>query len=264
MNDFKFLRTLDIYNTTSNTTNLFCFPYAGGGASAYIDWEEYLNKNTTVYRVQLPGREDRIIEKPIIKMKPLVNEIVMEIKEHMDKPIVFFGHSMGAKIAYEVALEIQSRTGVSIGYLIVSGSRAPHYKEPRPMCNLDDEAFINRLKEYSGIPEKILESRELIDFFLPTIRSDFILDETYDICKREPIDAPILALHSEKDIELKTEEVKAWATYTKNNFDIKKFEGDHFFIKTEKEKVLTCIGEVISAVDVKFKNGGDNEHYRKS
>lgn len=47
---------------------LFCFPFAGGGASAYNSWVQKMKDKVTVCPIQLPGREERIMEKPYNNM----------------------------------------------------------------------------------------------------------------------------------------------------------------------------------------------------
>ena len=43
---------------------LFCFPYAGGGASVFRNWLPYAAGEVEICPVQLPGREERLVEVP--------------------------------------------------------------------------------------------------------------------------------------------------------------------------------------------------------
>lgn len=53
---------------SNDKIRIFCFPYAGGGASAYRNWGTYLPNYVGVYPIQIPGRENRITEKALTDM----------------------------------------------------------------------------------------------------------------------------------------------------------------------------------------------------
>src|SRR3954447_16006461 len=78
---------------------LFCFPYAGAGASAFRAWEEELSPSIHLCRVQLPGRDERLREKPIAQLSELTGILSRELQSYLDIPFAFFGHSMGALTA---------------------------------------------------------------------------------------------------------------------------------------------------------------------
>lgn len=69
--------------------------------------------------------------------------------------------------------------GYRAKYLFISGSRIPSIPEPKPIYHLPDEAFKRELGRFEGTPKEILENQELLDFFLPMLRADFTMDETY-------------------------------------------------------------------------------------
>ena len=60
---------------------LFCFPFAGGGASAYNSWIQKMQGKITVCPIQLPGREERIMEKPYSNMVDMLDELEENIWE---------------------------------------------------------------------------------------------------------------------------------------------------------------------------------------
>jgi len=82
---------------------LFCFPYAGGGASIYRLWHRDLPGGVEVCAVQLPGRESRWREEPFRRVPPLADAATEALAPRLGRPYAFFGHSMGAVIAFEVA-----------------------------------------------------------------------------------------------------------------------------------------------------------------
>jgi medium-chain acyl-[acyl-carrier-protein] hydrolase len=224
---------------------LFCFPFAGGGASIYSQWQKTFSNHTSVYPIQLPGRENRINEEPIDDINVLVENISEELAPYLDRPFVFFGHSLGAKIAYEVCRYIKSIWGINPCHFIVSASRAPHIPEENPIHHLTDDLFMKALYRFSGTPEEILNRKELMNIFLPRLRTDFTLDEEYVYCEDKPLECPITAFVGREDKEAVKEDVELWNVHTNKEFDIQMFSGGHFFIRTEKEKVLDSISEII-------------------
>lgn len=107
---------------------LFCFPFAGGGASAYNSWIQKMQGKITVCPIQLPGREERIMEKPYSNMIDMLDELEETIWESIKGSYAFWGHSMGGKIAYELERRMEKR-GKTAQCFLVSGSRIPSIPE---------------------------------------------------------------------------------------------------------------------------------------
>ncbi|MES5955963.1 thioesterase domain-containing protein [Bacillus fungorum] len=126
----------------------------------------------------MPGRENRIRERPFYEMGKLVEAISETLFPYLQDPFIFFGHSIGARILFETSRHIRRKWNIQPTRLIVSGSRAPHILEPNPLHHLPDDKFIKELHRFSGTPEAILQNRGLMEIFLPTLRADFTIDET--------------------------------------------------------------------------------------
>ena len=143
---------------------LFCFPFAGGGASAYNSWIQKMQGKITVCPIQLPGREERIMEKPYSNMVDMLDELEETIWESIKGSYAFWGHSMGGKIAYELERRMEKR-GKTAQCFLVSGSRIPSIPEPNPIYHLPDDEFKKALGRFEGTPKEILENQELMDSF---------------------------------------------------------------------------------------------------
>ena len=224
---------------------LFCFPYAGGGASIFRQWQENMPEGVEVCAVQLPGRENRIAEPPFTRVSLLVDAMVEAFGTYFDVPFAFFGHSIGAKIAFELVRDLRRKKGVQPVHLFVSGSRSPHIPEPRPLHLLLEHDFVRELRRFSGTPEAVMQSRDLMEMYLPILRADFSIDETYIYYEDNPLDCPISAFGGSEDKEANRQELDAWRQHTTGTFIVQMFQGDHFFIKSSQSLLLHSISQVL-------------------
>ncbi len=224
---------------------LFCLPYAGGGASIYRGWNIATPECTGVYPIQFPGRENRIAEIPICEMDVLVASICDAIIPHLDRPFMLFGHSIGARIAFEMIRYLRKKWQIHPYRLIVSGSRAPHIPEPKPMHQLPFEEFVEALRRLSGTSEELLQNKELMALLIPTLRADFVVDETYVYQEDLLLECPISAFGGSEDMEATREEMEAWASYTHGEFTFEMVRGDHFFLKSHTDTLLQSISRIM-------------------
>jgi surfactin synthase thioesterase subunit len=219
---------------------LFCFPYAGGGALIYRPWVSELPPEIDVVPVQLPGREQRLREKPFTRAGALVEAMTDALRRHFEPPFAFFGHSMGALLSYEVAQRLRQLGAPGPLHLLVSARRAPQL----PMDDeehyhlLPEPEFRDKLREINGTPEAVLENEELMELLAPIIRADFELNETYDPSQKAPLDVPISAFGGLEDEEVEKENLEAWREATTGPFKLRMFPGDHFFLHQEAKGAL--------------------------
>jgi medium-chain acyl-[acyl-carrier-protein] hydrolase len=225
---------------------LFCFPYAGGGASVFCPWPDILSPGIEVCAVQYPGRENRMSETPISNLHTITTQLFNVLLSKMDVPYAFFGHSMGAKIAFEIARKLSKERGYQPVCLFVSGCRAPHIQERNPIHHLQENEFLEALRRYDGTPESVLKDKKLMEVFLPMIRADFIMDEKYLSNPDDTVDFPIHAFAGDKDEMVTRDEIEAWRQYTTGKFSIKTFQGDHFFCKSAQSLLLNSIARVLN------------------
>jgi medium-chain acyl-[acyl-carrier-protein] hydrolase len=225
---------------------LYCFCYAGGNALSYIPWQSSIDPAIEICAIQLPGRGARIAETPVTSMPALVESISHAIERQRDMPFAFFGHSLGALLAFEL-VRYRKRLGLPMPlHLFVSGCDAPQFRDPpKGLHKFSDDALIDALKEYNGTPPEILAHRELMELVLPTVRADFSLAENYQYDGGLLLDTLMTVMAGTADDRSSLEQVEGWAKETAANCDIQWFEGDHFFINPQKEAVINCINEAL-------------------
>ena len=218
---------------------LFCFPYAGAGSQAFHGWDDELSNNINVATVQLPGREDRFSEPPYTMLTPLIENLGVAFINHMENPFIFFGHSFGSLISYELTLWLIRKHLPLPKHLFISAFRAPQVpKRGRLTYNLPREEFVKELYSYNGTPTELLANRELFDLFLPTIRADLKICETYYNTNSSPLNIPVTVLAGRSDPLVLDQDLEKWHSKTNSNFKIVRVEGDHFYLKTDSRQFI--------------------------
>lgn len=223
---------------------LFCFPYAGAGASIYRDWLLEPTSEIEVCPVQLPGRESRFKESLFKTMEPLVAALAKGLAGYLDKPFAFFGHSMGALISYELARHLRRERNISPLHLFASARRAPQViSTSPPIHTLPRAEFIKRLREIEGINEGVLQGTELMDFLLPILRADFGLCETYQYVNEAALDCPMTVFGGTEDDHVTLSDLSAWREQTSSRYRLRMFPGDHFFLRRFPRELTRAIAE---------------------
>lgn len=210
---------------------LFCFHHAGGAGSMYRRWADEAPVGLSVYAVQLPGREFRLREQPFTRVEPLVQELMRVLEPRLDLPFAFFGHSMGATVAFELARELRRREARGPVHIGISGRIAPHVRSRfTPVHELKDAELVDRLRRMGGLPEHVLREPELMAIVLPLIRADYSIVDNYQLTPEPPLSCPMTVFWGHNDIVVKQEEAAGWQQYTTGRFSLHGFPGDHFFI----------------------------------
>lgn len=229
---------------------LFCFAYAGGHAGVYVPWQVALEPLVEICGVQLPGRGARMLESAWTEFAPTVEQIVRAIAETDDgRPFAYFGHSLGALLAFETA-----RLGAYLGHtapahLFLSGCEPAAYRPPgKALHLLSDAALIEELREFNGTPLEVLRSSELMALLLPPLRADFALVHGYRYQRGPRLGVPITVLAGCRDRHGSGVDVGLWSEETDADCEVRWFDGDHFFINSHQHAVLDCVRDAMSGL----------------
>lgn len=226
---------------------LYCFSYAGGNASTYLSWQERLPAHVEICALQMPGRGARLREPPVRELPVLIDTLVPMLARNTDRPFAFFGHSLGALVAFETARGL-ARAGATLPtHLFVSGCQAPRFRDASKSHHLlDDAALVEVLADYNGTPPEILADQDLMAMLLPIIRADFALAETYRYQPSVPLSVPIVAFAGDDEERPQgMQQVTGWSLETAAGFDHHMFAGGHFFIQGQRERVLERIASTL-------------------
>ena len=228
---------------------LFCFSYAGGGPAIYHSWPNDLPSEIELIAIQLPGRGARMGEPALDCFEQLVPALEEAIRPYLDRPFAFFGHSMGAKLAFELARYLRHLGRPQPVHLFASGSRAPQEPRNRPNIHaMPREQFRNELRELNGTPSEILDNNELMSLVEPTLRADFKAIELYRYADEKPLSMAISAYGGDRDEGVNKEQLLSWRLQTTGSFYAQILPGDHFFINTAKAVLLHQVSNTLSLV----------------
>ena len=228
---------------------LFCFPYAGAGAAIYRTWSEVLPSDVEICPVQFPGRGTRLAERPFTQLEPLVQELHSALEPLFDRPFAFFGYSLGALVAFEVARHCRRRSEVQPVRLFVSADRAPQLaRRDRPIHALPEAEFLAEMRRLNGTPRALSENVELMAIMLPTLRADLCVYEASRYAAEPPLACGISAFGGLQDQRVSRGDLEAWRDQTSASFSLRMFPGDHFFLNTMQPLLLDALSEELRDV----------------
>ncbi|KRV50590.1 hypothetical protein AQ490_16145 [Wenjunlia vitaminophila] len=235
---------------------LVCLPFAGGGAAAYRSWLSRLPRSVELNAVQLPGRQDRVAEKALTGHQEIVLALADALAgEPDDRPYAFFGHSMGALLAFELARELRGRGAPAPVLLGVSGLAAPSTGPFHgAITHLPDDAFLEAVATLGGMPDEILASPSLIDFLLPTLRADFGVCEGYRYRRQAPLDCPLVVFSGIHDPATPLEDLRGWQAESTRPVRLRQHPGGHFYLLDQPDAV---VGALVSEVREALAAGAD-------
>jgi medium-chain acyl-[acyl-carrier-protein] hydrolase len=229
--------------------NMFCFPYAGGAALVFKRWVDFLPSTLQVIPVELPGRGGRLREPPFLSLPALVEELAGEIEPLLDKPFVFYGHSMGAVIGFELARSLRRKYDREPQALFVGGRRAPQTPNDEPVTyHLPKEEFIEELIRLDGTPKEVVEHEELMEMMIPLLRADFQLIQTYEYTADTPLRCPITVYGGLEDIHVPRGLLLPWKEQTSSKFASYMLPGGHFFIRSSQDLLLRSLARELREV----------------
>jgi surfactin synthase thioesterase subunit len=228
-----------------DATRLVCFPHAGGSASFYLPFSAKVAPELEVFAIQYPGRQDRRLERRMEDIGELADNIFQALRSMTDRPLAFFGHSMGAILAYEVALRLE-RDGTVLRHLFASGRRAPSRQRLERVHEQDEKGVIAELRLLSGTDSSILSDAEMIEMIMPAIKSDYRAIESYRHRPGQELTCPVTALVGDSDPRVSVDDAKAWGDHTAAAFDLRVLPGGHFYLVDQAPTLTRLIPEVLA------------------
>ncbi|MGF7238540.1 MAG: thioesterase II family protein [Frankia sp.] len=227
-------------------TRLFCFHHAGGTASVYADWRAGLRPEIALLPVQLPGREYRVHDKRIVVMDQLFDELARELGPLLEGPFAFYGHSMGATVAYGFARHLRDTGGPAPEALVLGACPPPDLSHPAATAEIPDQAALGRwMAELGGVPDGLLRSPEWLAASTALLRDDLVLTSTYRHREGGPLRCPIHVLAGQADPILPPDQAGRWREHTTAECTVHLVPGGHFFHREQPDRLVALLNQLL-------------------
>ena len=237
---------------------VFCFPHAGGGAASFRPWLAAAGPGLTVCPVQPPGRAERFRHAPHDDVESYVDDFLASAGHLLTGDYALFGHSAGALVAYRLAVRLAAKAPV---HLFVSGRAAPHLAHARQtLHDLPTGELVGHLRALGGTPDVILDDPGLLDVFLPVLRADFALNETYRHDGAPPLAIPLTAFGGTDDRRAGPAELRAWRALTSARFETMSYPGGHFYLEHHAASMLAVMSRAFQRDSTMGKPVGEKIH----
>ncbi|WP_276583904.1 alpha/beta fold hydrolase [Pseudomonas sp. RIT-PI-AD] len=223
---------------------LVCFAHAGGSASFFRDWAAALPADIDLLAIQYPGREDRFCEPCLTDMHSLAEAASQALRGYADRPLALFGHSLGAVAAYEVAIRLE-RQAIAVEHLFISAHPAPQCQRGGQLHSGPDAALLDDVRRLSGRPHPLLEDPAQRELFLPSLRNDYRIVETYRRAQPLPLDSRIEVFYPEQDPEIDLDEALAWQAASLQPLHLRRWDGEHFYLIEQRQALFDALATAL-------------------
>ncbi|MFF7790881.1 alpha/beta fold hydrolase [Streptomyces sp. NPDC007991] len=234
---------------------LFCFPYAGGGGSVFRTWSEGLPAGVELWAAQLPGRESRVGEPALRQLDPLVESLYEAVLPRLDLPYAFFGHSMGALVAFELTRRLRLAGAPQPSRLLLAAFRAPQLPNPNIRIHHMPDEVLKTVLRKEGTPPEVLDNRELMRALLPMLRADFELCDTYRYRDELPLPMPLSVFGGDQDVRVSRSDLDMWRSQAGGPFRLVMLPGSHFFLHSSQDLLLAELSRELGAAATRTEEG---------
>lgn len=226
-------------------TQLFCIPYAGGTASFFRNVSGFLGSDMEVHLLEYAGHGNRRKESFYENLDSMLYDIANKIKTLRDakRPYFIFGYSMGCMVTYEVVTRYFQQD--TPAHIFLAAHEPPHLPfRGKDFALLNDDEFVEAMEAFGGVDERIKNNKRFWDIFLPPMRADYrYLNEYTWESGHEKLSCNVTVFYSEEDTKQK--DMQQWEQHTLGEICLKRFDGNHFFLKEHEQEVASIILDLL-------------------
>ncbi|MFD8316238.1 alpha/beta fold hydrolase [Kitasatospora purpeofusca] len=226
---------------------LFLLHHAGGSHLLYRGWAELFPGDWELCLLEAPGRGSLQGLPLIDDCEQLVDYFHAAIAPLLDRPFGFFGHSMGALIAYQLTHRLLREREALPAWLGVSAYGAPGgaASGSSPHLMADDELRA-WLRSGGGSPPQLLDNDDVWRKFAPVFRADFKLVDTWAAPRSpEPLPVPLTAFAGRGDTLIGEDRLLAWQALATDFRGLERYDGGHFYLLEQPQQLAAAITAAI-------------------
>lgn len=234
--------TLVINSGQPKGIRLICFPQAGAAPEQMRSWAAGLDDHIELVVVRLPGHGPRRHEAPYPDWPSLLGPTCAALQPLLSQPHALFGHGLGALLAYEAAKYAQQHCPGQTRHLFVSGCRSPDSLPRHPLLHtLPIEAFREAMLTLGATPFGVLKDADDVQLYETLLRNGLKLFETWYDTSSDSLQVPLTAFYGNEDPVAEASHMLNWSEFTQREFELVEVAGNHFFIKSQRQRLLQLI-----------------------
>jgi len=239
-------RVQALSRSSARNRAIVVFPHAGASPRFYSSWCRELPAGVDLYGVTYPGRDQLFGEPAPDTLVDLASDCATELAPIIQSSgsVVIFGHSMGSYVAFEAVRSLE-QSGISVTALVMSGAEAPHFGTEQAWHRASDDDLVRHISELDVRSREVLAVPELRRMFLPIIRDDHRLVERYRDEPNPQVSCPIHIMYGESDPEVSASRCTAWAAYTRADWHVRPFPGDHFYLAAHTAQLVAYLADIL-------------------
>ncbi|WP_264530513.1 thioesterase II family protein [Flavobacterium sp. N502540] len=207
---------------------ILTFSFAGGNKYSFKEFSQNLAHFNVI---EYPGRGMRLNEALQLNIDSLIEDLLPKVINKIEEcqEYIIYGHSMGALIGYMICQRIQELGLLLPVKLVISGKKPPAIKRESQLSHLSDNLFWEEVVKLGGVPDDLMNYKELIEFYTPILKADFTAIENYNYVKKEKLSVPIDVFYGSEE-QITEEEIIGWRDETNGPVTLTRLKGNHFFI----------------------------------
>lgn len=231
---------------------LYCLSCAGASAASFLRWRRHAPSWLDVKPVERPGRGGRANEPHCRDFARLVEALTDEVTVALPQRYAFFGHSLGALLAFGCAHELRRRGYPPARALLLACSAAPSRRDDERLARLTtDQQLIDELKQLNGTPMEVFSNAELKRLTLDAASADFALCASYRHTPRTPLEIPFFVFGGRADI-IDREALEAWSAEGSQSFMCELFDGGHFFFRDQERQFVALLAQKVRPLSLEL------------
>lgn len=224
---------------------LFLMPHAGSGAAAYRGWSRLLPAEICAQALTLPGRQSRRAEPLPVDWETLLDELHRAVLETLDdeRPYAFFGHCIGAMLAYRLAVRLEADGDPAPSLLGMSGwSPRGFFRAPEGHERLSMDEFGDLFKDLGAFPAELWDDPDMLDLVMPPVIADFRIAVQYED-DGAVVECPLVSYAGKSDpLLVEPDAMTAWTERSRRYLGHQEYPGGHFYVGEHATAVMADFG----------------------